>query len=106
MAKRYNLKSEIQRVKAKHPPFELQLPAIDGGEAGVSYEEKIVLIPAAQTLSDDLATLTATNPVRAAVLILGGDYEHYTAAGGSAMLLVEMIRDYAGAATTGESPAS
>ena len=106
MAKRYNLKSEIQRVAAKHPPFELQLPAI-GEEAAEGYlPERIVKVPSAQPLPDDVAMLSARDPARAAEMILGDAYPQFVAAGGTGILLNELIRDNAGAESSGESPAS
>lgn len=107
MPKRYILTSEIARVKAKHPPFELQLPDIPADkDAGTpAYAKKNLSIPAAQNLSDEVVGLSATRPVPAARILLGEDYAHFAAAGGTAQFLFGLIQEHAGA-ELGESSAS
>lgn len=107
MAKRYVLTSEIARVKAKHPPFELLLPELPGNaDAGEpSYPKKTIKVPAMQTLPDDVVLYSNTQPVRAARLLLGDDYQHYLAAGGTAQILFGLIQEHA-QADLGESGAS
>lgn len=95
--KRYLLRSEIERVKAKHPPFELVLPAVGKSGDEDHYPEKTLKIPAAQNMADDVLELSATNPAAAARILLGSDFPHYKAAGGTSALLFQIIQEHAGA---------
>lgn len=95
MAKRYILTSEIARVKAKHAPFELQLPA--GEVNGAKVAQKVITIPAMQTLPDDVVLYSNTQPVRAAKILLGEDYDQFVAGGGTSQLLFVLLQDHAGA---------
>ncbi len=101
--KRFNLTSERQRLRSEHPDFELQIPEVPGEPEPGSrkkpeplYPEKIVLIPAPQNLPDEFVELSGRFPVAAAQNLLGDDYAHYKAAGGTANLLMALINDYAG----------
>lgn len=115
MAKRYNLKSEIQRVAAKHPKWELQLPDVvdpnpgpvmEGQEAPLLYRERIVQVLPAQLYPDNVLELTGSGKVvEAARVLLGDAYDHMVAAGGSASLFFSIANENAGA-EPGESSAS
>lgn len=103
MAKRFVLTSEVARVKSKHPNWELQLPevTIDGSVV----KSKVIKLPAAKTLPDNVLELTSTQPVRAAQLLLGDDYEHFRAGGGTAAILWSIIEEN-DKASLGESDGS
>jgi len=97
MAKRYELKSEIQRVKAKHPDWELVLDSVPANEeAGTpAYQRKVIKLPASQNMSDDVVLYSNTQPVRAAKLLLGEHWDHFAAAGGTAQVLWTIVQDLA-----------
>jgi hypothetical protein len=101
MAKRYILSSEIDRVKRAHPDFELQLP--DCERDGVTYQKKVVRLPAAEVLPDDVVAYSVTNPVMGARLLLGDDYPHFLAGGGHASILFSIIQENSKADSMGES---
>lgn len=103
MAKRYVLTSEVARVKSKNPNFELQLPDVEID--GEKVKGKVITLPAAKTLPDNVLELTATQPVRAAQILLGDDYEHFRAGGGTAAVLWEIVQEN-DKATMGESDGS
>lgn len=116
MAKRYNLKSEIQRMKAKHQPWELQLPEVPGDQPeGLSsevavepkYREKVIKVTPPQLYPDNVLELTATGRVveAAKILLSDDDYAHMVAAGGSASVFFAIANEAAGA-EPGESSAS
>lgn len=93
MPKRYDLAVEAGRVAKKYPAFELVLPEV-GRPGDDDYKpSKTVTVPSAQTLPDDVVTLSGNAPVAAAKLVLGDDYEQFVAGGGSASLLFTIIRD-------------
>lgn len=107
--KRYVLSSEIDRVKAEHPDFELQLPAVPAGddaELEPALKSKIVKVPPAQRWSDDVNRFAQTNPIAAGKLLIGDEnYAHMVRAGGSASILFAIIQEHA-EADLGESSAS
>lgn len=106
MTKRYVLTTEISRVKAKHPPFELQIPACSNPDvAGESFAKSEVLVASAELMPDHIMELATTAPVRAAQLLLGDKYAHYKAAGGTAAILFKILEEHA-KADLGESSAS
>lgn len=100
MAKRYVLTTEIARVKAKHKPFELQLPDVpyEGdraeGEDHIRFHKTEVEIPPFQLLSDDTINLLNTQTVAGAREVLGSHYDHFLAAGGSAQILVDIMQEH------------
>jgi|GEM_PF-5712472 len=99
MAKRYNLQSEIRRIKSKHPDWELQLDAVKGDAAAGStaYPAKVISLPATQNMPDDVVLYSSTQPVRAAKLLLVDNWEHFVAAGGTAQVLWAIVQEDAGA---------
>lgn len=112
--KQYDLGAERNRVEAKFPDLELRLPdvpgtvpadAVEGSIAVNEYDAKTVVLPPLERLTDEQVTASTTNQVVAARLILGDDYDHFTAAGGSANLLFQILQENSGA-TAGESESS
>lgn len=113
--KLYHLRSEIQRTRSKHPPFDLVLPnvklpagvTIAEGESENEYDEITVQIPSAQLLPDNVVSLSSRDPIAAAKLILGEqNYEHMIQAGGSSTILFQIIQQSAGVDDMGESEPS
>lgn len=94
MAKRYILTTEIGRVKAKHPPFELQLPDLEESIVAPAYKQKVALVPPFQLMPDETVVLLNTQPVAGARAVLGDDYEHFLAAGGSAQILIDILQEH------------
>lgn len=106
MAKRYVLSSEIDRIRVKHPDFELQLPAVPADGDLPALKQTIVKVTPPQRWSDDVSRFAQTNPVAAAKLLIGDDgYDHMVRAGGSSSILFTIIGDDSGA-DVGESSAS
>jgi len=112
--KQYNLGAERDRVQAKFPDFELVLPDVPGevpadaapGSIAVNeFDAKTIVLRPLERLTDDEVTASTANQVTAARMILGDDYEHFQAAGGSANLLFQILQENSGA-TAGESEAS
>lgn len=107
MAKRYLLRSEIERVKSKKPAWELVLPEVPGEpdpehprtKVKPLYEEKVLKIADAAVWDDDVLYLSRTDPVGAAQLLIGSeeDYAHFRAGGGSASILFQIIEEQSGA---------
>lgn len=96
--KRYVLTSEIERVKAKHPDIELQLPAVPAGEdpeKEPALKGKVIKVPTPQRWSDDVTRFAQTNPIAAGRELIGeADYEHLVRAGGSASILFSIINEH------------
>lgn len=107
MAKIYRLRSEIQRIKSKHPGFELIIDAVqDDSYPDRNLPERTVKIPSAQLLPDEVTSIAQTAPVDAAKLLLGDAYDQFLAGGGSASILFQIIQENAGADSLGESSPS
>jgi len=101
----YYLDREIEKARAKHKPIAIVLPQIDpveGQHAGFSQRTVQVTSPVLWT--DDVSISAQVNPPGAARQLLGDDgYDHWQAAGGTAGILFDIIRDSQGAASMGES---
>lgn len=100
MAKRYRLRSEIERIKSKKPSWELVLERVPNAEGeGELYPEKVVNISDAALWPDEVLHLSRTDPVGAARLLIGSeeDYAHFLAAGGSASILFQIVEEQSGA---------
>lgn len=108
MSTKYYLTREIERARAKHQPIEIVLPAIEAVEGSQqSYPERTVTVPPAQLWTDEQTIASATDPVRAARMLLGPEhYEHWIAGGGTAGIFFDIIRLHAGATGLGESSKS
>lgn len=109
MSNNYYLAREIDKAKAKHKPIHITIPPVDvvpGRDGG--YPERVVEIPAPQLWDDETTIAAQYNPVKAARTLIGDGeaYDHWNAAGGTAAILIEIIRDSAGATTAGESSVS
>ncbi len=104
----YYLNREIEKARAKHKPITITVPEVKPeGNQAVHYKERIVEIPAPQLWDDDTTIAAQYNPVKASRTLIGEEgYEHWKAAGGTAAILMEIIRDSAGAASLGESAGS
>ena len=102
---RYYLTKEIEKARAKHKPIPIVLPvveAVSGQHEG--YAERTVEIQPPQLWDDSTTVAAAVNPTQGARMLLGDDvYEHWKAAGGTAGILFEIVRQAAGAAGLGES---
>jgi hypothetical protein len=107
----YHLRSEIERARAKHPPFDLVLPdvklpagtPIEEGESPNEFDSATISVPSAVLLPDDVVELATTNSVAAAKALIGEHaYAHLIAAGGSSSILFQTIQRAAGA-DVGES---
>jgi hypothetical protein len=115
--KRYVLSSEIEKIRSKHPNFELQLPpvlytdadrdgdgnlpeGVDVGHERVAGE--ILKVPSAALMSDEVTYLSRTDPIAAGRLLLGSEkYDRYALSGGTAQILFTIVNEDAGA-TAGE----
>lgn len=98
MAKVYVLTSEIARVKAKHPKFEIQLPDVPADvEAGLpALKKKNIQVDPPQLWSDDVNRFAQSNPIAAGKLLIGDDdYEHLVRGGGSASILFQIVQEHA-----------
>lgn len=104
----YYLAREIEKARAKHKPISIVLPAVPPVEnQHAGYQERTVDVAPAQLWDDNISVAAQVNPVQAARLLLGDEaYEHWRAAGGTAGILFEIVRDSAGAASLGESTES
>lgn len=106
MAKRYILSTEIDRIRGKHPDFELQLPAVPADGDLPALKQTVVKVTPPQRWTDEISRLAQTNPIAAAKLLIGEDgYDHMIRAGGSSAILFTIVNENAGA-DTGESSAS
>lgn len=106
MAKRYVLTSEIDRIRAKHPDFEIQLPAVPADGDLPALKQTVVKVAPPQRWSDDISRFAQTNPIAAAKLLIGDEgYDHMVRAGGSSAILFTIVNENAGA-DVGESSAS
>lgn len=105
---RYYLTKEIEKARAKHKPIPIVLPSIEpvsGQHEG--YPERVVEVTSPQLWEDGISVAAQINPPQAARLLLGDDgYEHWKAAGGTAGILFDIVREHAGAASLGESSKS
>ena len=105
---KYYFNREIEKARAKHKPIEIELPALEavaGQHKG--FTKRTVEVASAQLWDDDVSVAAQVNPVQAARLLLGdANYEHWRAAGGTAGILFEIVREHAGAASLGESSES
>lgn len=107
--KKYVLTTEIGRVKAKHPDFQIALPEVettDGDGKTVTLPKRDINVPPSQRWSDTVLNLSQTDaPAAARELIGAAAYRHFVAAGGSATLLFEIAGEHS-KADLGESQAS
>lgn len=107
--KKYILKSEIERVKSKHPDFVIAVDKatiVDDDGVEVVLPAKDISVPPSERWSDDVLNLSQTNAVAAARVLLGVEnYRHFVAAGGSATILFQIAGEHSGA-DLGESSAS
>ncbi|MBY0398566.1 MAG: hypothetical protein K2X91_19130 [Thermoleophilia bacterium] len=104
----YYLAREIEKARAKHKPIALVIPAVDP-EAGQheGYAERKVEVDPPVLWDDSITVLANIDPGRAARMLLGDEpYEHWRAAGGTAGILFEVVRNHAGASGLGESSQS
>lgn len=63
---------------------------------------EVYVIPPPELWSDDVIAAVRTDEVAAAKVMLGGRYEAFVAAGGSAAMIMAIFKDYAGV-SPGES---
>lgn len=105
---KYYLNREIEKTRAKHKPIQIQLPALEAVEGQhPALPERTVEVAPAQLWPDEISVAAQVNPVQAARLLLGeAEYDHWRYAGGTAGILFEIVRDAAGASSTGESSGS
>jgi hypothetical protein len=92
---RYSLREERRRIQRENPPIEIVIDVYDEdhqNDEGYEPGEKVILLPRAETWSDELLGLTKTDQVAAAQLMLSvDDWAAYKAAGGSAMELFKIL---------------
>lgn len=104
----YYLAREIEKARAKHKPITIVLPPLElvEGQHEAAPERKVE-VDAPTLWPDDITVLANVNPGAAARRLLGDDaYDHWTAAGGTAGILFEIVREHSGAASLGESSQS
>ena len=90
---RFVLATVVSESIQKHPDIEVEMP---GGE--------VASFPPPQRWSDEYVN-AAGDAVKIARLLLGDKYEAFTAAGGSAMILLDIIKEASGV-SLGESSTS
>jgi len=90
---RFVLADVVSEAAEKHPDIEVELP---GGE--------VASFPPPQRWSDDLVAV-AGDAVKVAGMLLGDKYEQFKAGGGSAMILLDIIKEASGV-SLGESSTS
>lgn len=104
----YYLAREIEKARAKHKPISIVLPALEAvaGQHG-GYPERTAEVPPPVLWDDSITVLANVDPGRAARMLVGDElYEHWRAAGGTAGILFEIVRETSGAAGLGESSQS
>lgn len=84
--------SHVRRVKLSD--FK-DRKADEGAIEIVTDDEQIWRVPPPELWSDDVLTLSTTNPLAAAELLIGGPekYAAFVLAGGSAMLVMGIVND-------------
>lgn len=91
--RKFVLAEVVTEAAEKHPNIEVELP--NGDTAS---------FPPPQRWSDEMVE-AASDAVKIAKLLLGDKYAAFTAAGGSAMILLDIIKEASGV-SLGESSAS
>jgi hypothetical protein len=89
---KFVLADVVNEARGKHPDIEVELP--DGSVAS---------FPPPQRWSDDLVEV-AGDAVAVTKLLLGDKYEAFTEAGGSAMILLDIIKESSGVSLGESSP--
>jgi len=82
--RRYKLSEVVTRIREEKPAIEVET---DDG--------KVYAITPPELWPDEALTLSSTNPVAAARLVVD-DYDAFVQAGGSAALVNAIVADYAG----------
>lgn len=104
----YYLAREIEKARAKHKPISIVLPNVEPlANQHSGYRETTVEVQSPQLWDDGITIAAQLDPVRGARMLLGDEnYEHWKAAGGTAGILFEIVRDAGGASSVGESAES
>lgn len=92
--KRYRLSQVVQEVRDTKPGFEIE------GEGGALFT-----VPPPELWPDTVLELANSEPLTAAQIVLGDQYQAYREAGGSAALLFHIVSMETGV-PLGESAAS